>query len=347
MSAQLKINELKERSLEVRQLAKASVPYLLHAQTRQEASSPQKIIENALEREFKQIGEGAKRDVARELVTMPHGRKVKIGGEVINVEDLQYRIAESIDIYNAGTSRKYEYHEYIDDASKIIRDMNTDGVIPDELTERNAFIDDTIQRENEILTCLGLYRASKFEGAQEKYKELYTRLQKIREVRSAILSSTKSTADKFEEENKRIENEKKLSEEQKRREQENVKVNPSKADKALAAAMVFTLMNYDKLVPERKKEAGIYHGDLEQKLAPEKCYDWLVNQSRGQTMLEGRMMAKHQERESIELHLLSLSGVRLAKYGNLEKPVERRHQEFDRSRFNAIFNRYEEERLRA
>ena len=346
MQMQSKIEQLRTRSEEVRENAQYRIPNVLHAKTRQEATSPQKIIADALDREFKGIGENAKQQISRELVLMPHGRKVKVGGELLDVEDLQYRIAESLDIYNAGTSRKYEYHEYINDAAKIISDMNTNGVTVDELNTRNDFVSETLQRENEILTSLALYKASGFKGAQEKYAELYTRLQKIREVRSAVLSSTNSVADKVEEKVQAIENDNTKSEAQKEQEKENIKVSPNLAEKAAMATMIFALLNYDKLSDSKKMELGIYNGNVENEASPEKAYDWLINSVNGMSLMERKVLDRHRDENDMAKHILALSGVRSQKYGN-QNVVERRYQEFDQSRFNDILLRrkLEEERL--
>ncbi|MFV0627509.1 MAG: hypothetical protein ACK5N8_09230 [Alphaproteobacteria bacterium] len=354
MQMQSKIEQLRTRSEDVREQAHHRIPNILHAKTRQDASSPQKIMADAVEREFNTVGENAKQQIARELVVMPHGRKVKIGGEVMNVEDLQYAIAESIDIYQAGTSRKYEYHEYISDATKIISDMNSNGVTPQELDSRNHFIDDTIQRENELLTCLALYKSSNFSGAQEKYRELYTKLQKIREVRSAVLSSTKSVADKFDD--REDERDDKLEEDRRRRslnkfereiEKENT-IYPTVAEKAVMAGMILALFSYEKLSDEKKQELGIYHGNLEKEISPEKALNWLINDVKGLSFMESKILEKHRDEHALAKHLLALSGVRNEKYGN-QNVVERRYQEFDQNRFNDILLRrkLEEERLRA
>ena len=68
-----------------------------------------------------------------------------------------FGIAESLESIRCGTSSVNEYFTWIKDAQHIMDHM-TDGMVTEsDLLEKKAFIDNSKQRENDLLTCLALY----------------------------------------------------------------------------------------------------------------------------------------------------------------------------------------------
>jgi hypothetical protein len=73
--------------------------------------------------------------------------------------------------------------------------MNDGFVSSNDLDIRNKFLYDTNQREAELMLCLGLLEGSKHPQAEEEAKRLRYKLQKLREMRSAIEITTRNQAD--------------------------------------------------------------------------------------------------------------------------------------------------------
>lgn len=220
----------------------------LHAKTNFEIENPQKIISDALAKDYRQMGENTRNQLARIMVLQPEGRKIKIGDEEMSVGSLEARIADSIETTYCGTSSQEEYHDWINIGQEVISDMNTDGVTPSELDTKNAFLGDLNQREVELMTCLGLYQRAMANDprVQAKYESLYNKLQKLREIRSAVKNSTNNVADKVEDEKKK---------------EEPQPVTPSKEDRMLMGVAIGALAAYDKLTDDDKKKNNMYHKD--------------------------------------------------------------------------------------
>lgn len=137
-----------------------------------------------------------KQQIAKDAVLTPKGGTVKVNDKEIPVEDLQFILANSIELINSETGSANEYYRWIEDGHGIIRKMNDGFVEEYELKERNDFLDSLGQRETELMVCLGLYSNSNTPDAKAKYAELYNKLQKLREIKSAIQVTTKDKADK-------------------------------------------------------------------------------------------------------------------------------------------------------
>ena len=119
--------------------------------------------------------------------------------DAIEKDTFYFDQALSIERINCETSTMNEYFTWIDEGQQIIKHMNDGFVSEEDLSEKNNFIDMSFQRETELITCLGLYEKSVQLGNQEakvKYDELRLKLQKLREIRSSILTTTKNEADK-------------------------------------------------------------------------------------------------------------------------------------------------------
>ena len=119
--------------------------------------------------------------------------------DAIEKDTFYFEQALSIERINCETSTMNEYFTWIDEGQQIVKHMNDGFVSEEDLLERNNFIDMSFQRETELITCLGLYEKSMQLGNKEakiKYDELRLKLQKLREIRSSILTSTGNEADK-------------------------------------------------------------------------------------------------------------------------------------------------------
>ncbi len=153
-------------------------------------ATPYETINKSLTKEFPKLSEDSKYHVTKAMIKMKSDEKININGEDITISDLQFRIAESIETLQSETDSKEQYFAWIDQAEDIISDMNSDGVTAQELETKNNFIESLGQREAELMTCLALYGASKSPKAKERYDFIYLKLQRLRELRSAVKNNT-------------------------------------------------------------------------------------------------------------------------------------------------------------
>ena len=106
-----------------------------------------------------------------------------------------FSIAESLENIRCETTSENEYFSWIDGAKKIMEHL-TDGYVSfKDIHEKDAFIKMSWQRETELLTCLGLYEKSNHPLAKERYAVLKIKLQRLRQIRSALLTGTKNSPD--------------------------------------------------------------------------------------------------------------------------------------------------------
>lgn len=164
-----------------------------------ELASPRVIVAQAVKREYPTLPYDEVQKAARELVLAPRRATVKIGKDEVPVEDLQFKIAESIELLNSETNSSQEYFSWFEDCSQIMQHMNDGYVSDSDLAERNDWISDSYTREAELMTCLGLYQHSSFPEAKKKYDQLYNKLVKLRQIRNAIKENTPSTSDETKE----------------------------------------------------------------------------------------------------------------------------------------------------
>lgn len=158
------------------------------------------LIQKALEHAYPRISKDEKEQAARQVETKTDG-KVKIDGTEINVGELDFLIANSIQTITAEVDPRNEYFSWIEDGIEIIRDMHTDGVTKEELERRNEFLTDLDQREVEIKICIRLYQNAAngtghlADAAKEKLVFLQKKWAKLMEIRSAVKLSTQDRAD--------------------------------------------------------------------------------------------------------------------------------------------------------
>ena len=169
-----------------------------------EIANPRTIISQAVKREYPDLDQDEVQKTTRELVLAPNNSRIKVGEQEVPVEDLQFKIAESIELLNSQTNSTQEYFSWFEDCARIVHNMN-DGYISDsDLTDRNSWIDSSYIREAELMTCLGLYKNSAFPEAKERYNQIYNKLVKLRQLRNAIKECTGNASDETRERTEKI-----------------------------------------------------------------------------------------------------------------------------------------------
>lgn len=178
------------------------------------------IVSRALQKTFDNLDDKTTRLATRETLLAPRDRVVNINGqnlsaselrfhvaqtienmgkgdtsEIGHAQDLQMMIAHSIENINCETSSSQEYFRWLDDTSDIIKNMNDGYVSEADLQERNDFLNMSHQREAELLVCLSLYANSNNPMAAEQARVIRYKLTKLREMRSAIETTTRDKAD--------------------------------------------------------------------------------------------------------------------------------------------------------
>lgn len=177
------------------------------------------IIKQSLRDTYKDLREKQLRETTLQAIFAPDNRKITLAGREITASDLRYELAsnieetassrmlkadskdmtvdlvENIESINSGTNSNEEYFSWLDDTTDILKNMNDGFVSVEELDVRNKFLDDTNQREAELMLCLGLLEGSRHPQAEEDARRLRYKLQKLREMRSAIEISTRNQAD--------------------------------------------------------------------------------------------------------------------------------------------------------
>lgn len=131
-------------------------------------------------------------------------QQIKIGDKVVDIFNLDYAIAESLQHLYSSEEPEAEYYDWIQRQQKIEMDINTNGTTEDEIVARNSFISFLDDRETEIKRITYLYAGAAFNpncrmqnSAQEKIKFLTFKLSELRRLREKT-ANTKSYADEKE-----------------------------------------------------------------------------------------------------------------------------------------------------
>lgn len=158
-------------------------------------SNPRTVISQVLKQEYPDLSTDEAAEVAKEVILAPNFSTIKVGQKEVVVEDLQFQIAESIELLNSETNSVQEYFSWFEDCTRIINHMN-DGYVSDaDLKERNDWMDNSYIREAELMTCLALYQSSSYREAPQKYNQIYNKLVKLRQLRNAIKECTGNASD--------------------------------------------------------------------------------------------------------------------------------------------------------
>ena len=129
-------------------------------------------------------------------------QKIKIGDKVVNVCDLNYSIANSLEIRDAHRDPLTEYYDWVKIQAQFENDINSDGTTLQEIENRNNFISFMDMRETEIKHIALLYSGTALNAnsplqalAQEKLKFTLFKLSELRRLRDKM-KATKSSPDK-------------------------------------------------------------------------------------------------------------------------------------------------------
>lgn len=157
--------------------------------------NPRTLIDQALAERYKNIQAEDRARLVQKVLVNPDAEKIKAGDKVEIYDTFLFDLAASIERINCETSTQNEYFTWIEECQSIMKHMTDGEITDDDLEERKTFLYMSFQRETELLTCLGLYERSMALGnkqAEEKYKELRYKMQKLREMRSCIQTNTRS-----------------------------------------------------------------------------------------------------------------------------------------------------------
>lgn len=160
-----------------------------------EERNPRKLIDQALAQRYTTMAAEDRAMLVQRAMANPDPEKIKTADKVEVYDTFLFDLAASIERINCETSTQNEYFTWIEESQTIIRHMTDGEITDDDLQERTDFLRMSFQRETELMTCLGLYERSLALGnkqAEEKYRELRYKLQKLREMRSCIQTNTRA-----------------------------------------------------------------------------------------------------------------------------------------------------------
>ena len=129
--------------------------------------------------------------VAKTITDEKHknDEKIELDNKTI---DMSFIIANSLQMLYSGTDPLHEYHEWINDAIKIVHSMNDGHITPSNLEMKKDYLTNLDQRENEIKAVMSIYRGSNFEGAKKQLAFLQYKWQRLMELRNMVKSTTKN-----------------------------------------------------------------------------------------------------------------------------------------------------------
>ena len=129
-------------------------------------------------------------------------KTVKVGGKVVYTYDLNFSIAETLEMQDSSQDPVTEYYDWIKIQKRTEDDLYTDGATHSEIDARNRFISHMDIRETELKRVILLYSEAAFNSnsalqsiAQEKLKFLTFKLSELRRLRDRMAAS-KSHADR-------------------------------------------------------------------------------------------------------------------------------------------------------
>ena len=150
---------------------------------------PRKIIEEAVK---KSTGITESKQVAELVDDVMKAESVARNG---NHDVFLFSVAESIENINNGSTPINEYFDWIEQTKDIMVRMKDGHVSNKDLELKENFIENSFQRETEILVCLSLYEKSDHPLAKKQYDLLMLKLYRLRQLRSIIQNKTKNYSD--------------------------------------------------------------------------------------------------------------------------------------------------------
>ncbi len=164
--------------------------------------SVQKILADIVLKKYPEVEEKRIKTVVRELVFAPSDRSIKLTEiKKISAEDLRFMIAHAIEcppneesLFAKSDTDTREYFDLLKTTTNILKDLNDGYISEKDAQERVMFLSLLSLREKALMVCLGLYQESHAPSAPQRMRAVRYKVQKIREIRSAILFLTRQDA---------------------------------------------------------------------------------------------------------------------------------------------------------
>ena len=164
--------------------------------------SVQKILADIVLKRYPEVEEKRIKTLVRELVFAPSDRPIKLTEiKKISAEDLRFMIAHAIECppdqeslsLRSDTDTR-EYFDLLKTTTNVLKDLNDGYVSEKDAHERTMFLSLLSLREKALMCCLGLYQESHAPSAPQRMTTVRYKVQKIREIRSAIMFLTRQDA---------------------------------------------------------------------------------------------------------------------------------------------------------
>lgn len=168
-------------------------------------------LEKTLEKQYPTISENKKKTAIREMLFAPENRMIEIDDKRrLSAKDLRFvmanaletplqdrnvQYANSIEVINSSVDPVSEYFSWLNETVSILNHLNDGFITKEDAVEREAFLDLTDQREADLMLCLSLYDSCKSPEAHDRAQFTRYKLQKLREMRTAIKFLTRSGQD--------------------------------------------------------------------------------------------------------------------------------------------------------
>ena len=301
---------------------------------------PEAIIRRVVEKKYPKLSYEQTSHVISDLISKPADAKLKVGDEEIRVDSLTEYVADMMEKMNAsesdgGDSSMSEYYQWIESGQEILSHMNDGFVSHEDLNERNELLSDFEQREVDLMTCISLYRRCNLQDPRirQKYELMNRKLVKLREIRSAIKTSTKDKAD-----------EKQSSSAEKARDGALAMVYAGVLTKLGAEA----LKDSPQISDEQKRALNVYYEPhVNDKYIMASIQADLQNQGRFQEslaeeLLQHRAAMKEQNLQSVQMRLAQLSGRVQMPSQEQKKPVNVQNRTFDMNRYMMLKQKQEQ-----
>lgn len=292
---------------------------------------PEAIIRRVVEKKYPKLSYEQTSNVISDLISKPGDTKIRVADEDIRVDSLTEYVADMMEKMNAsesdgGDSSLSEYYQWIENGQKILSHMNDGFVSHEDLNERNELLNDFEQREVDLMTCISLYRRCNMEDPRikQKYELMNRKLVKLREIRSAIKTSTKDKVD-----------EKQSSSAEKARDGAVAMVYAGVLTKLGAEA----LKGSPQISDEQKRALNVYYEPhVNDKYIMASIRSDLQNQGRFQEslaeeLLQHRAAMQEQNLQSVQMRLAQLSGRVQMSSQAPRKSVNVQNRTFDMNRY--------------
>jgi len=177
----------------------------------QKAQTSIEILSEAVQRQYPDLKGQKLKTAVREILLAPDRRMIEIDEKRrLSAKDLRFitanilekpaadinvQHANTIELINGGIDPVAEYFSWLSETTLILNHLNDGFVTKEDALEREKFLELTDQREADLMVCLGLYESSRSKEGMERVKFTRYKLQRLREMRTAIKFLTKSSAD--------------------------------------------------------------------------------------------------------------------------------------------------------